>query len=210
MTENMEFHQHSSDFDLEGGPLCLDFCNTLDWHASAHPVETLNRYADLAGWGLQAGLLSADEAHGLVQLGQAQPAEAEAALADARALREALYRIFVAAAREEAADPGDLDVLTRFWRAAAQRMVLAARGEALAWEWQFAADDLRRVLWHVTRSAVDLLQSEQRQRIGQCEDDRGCGFLFLDTSRNRSRRWCSMESCGNRAKANRHYARARK
>jgi len=72
-----------------------------------------------------------------------------------------------------------------------------------------AADYLDRPLWPVARAAADLLQSEQLERVGECADDRGCGYLFLDTSRNHSRRWCSMESCGNRAKARSHDRRTR-
>jgi predicted RNA-binding Zn ribbon-like protein len=76
-----------------------------------------------------------------------------------------------------------------------------------AWDWAEDPDSLDRVLWVVARSAGELLTSDQLDRVRQCADDRGCGYLFLDTSRNRSRRWCSMESCGNRAKARRHYQR---
>ena len=67
-----------------------------------------------------------------------------------------------------------------------------------------------RILWPVARSAGELLISDKLDRVRQCADDRGCGYLFVDTSRNRSRRWCSMESCGNRAKAHRHYQRQQK
>jgi predicted RNA-binding Zn ribbon-like protein len=67
------------------------------------------------------------------------------------------------------------------------------------------------MLWPVARSAADLLTSaEELARVGQCADDRGCGWLFFDTSRNHSRRWCAMKDCGNRAKARRHYRRQRK
>jgi predicted RNA-binding Zn ribbon-like protein len=107
-------------------------------------------------------------------------------------------------------DAGDLTVLTQFWRMASQQLRLTVHADELSWEYEQNEADLRRILWPVVQSAVELLQSDQRHRVGQCQDDRGCGFLFLDTSRNRSRRWCSMESCGNRAKANRHYARVKK
>jgi predicted RNA-binding Zn ribbon-like protein len=64
-------------------------------------------------------------------------------------------------------------------------------------------------MWPVVHSAAELLTSPHLDRVRQCADDRGCGFLFFDTSRNGSRRWCSMESCGNRAKARRHYQRTK-
>lgn len=199
-------------FDFDAGALCLDFANTLDWHASATPEEELTSYPRLVTWGMEAGLLSLEEAVHLELRGVENPAAAAHWLAEAIRLREALYRVFVAIAYTRPggpADPADLAIITEFWQQAAQSMRLEQAAGAFHWQWALQADDLGRVLWPVVHSAVQLLESEQRERIGQCQDDRGCGFLFLDTSRNRSRRWCSMESCGNRAKAARHHARAK-
>jgi predicted RNA-binding Zn ribbon-like protein len=200
----------SNRFDLDTQVLCLDFANTLDWHASEHPIEGLLRYSDLVDFGMEAGLLTPDEAGQLKEKAAGQPGEADQWLAEAITLREAIYRIFMAVAWRQAIAQPDLDILTRFWRQAAQSRRMASQGQEIGWEWEYRPDDLGRMLWPVVRSAVDLLESKQLDRVGQCEDDRGCGWLFLDTSRNRSRRWCSMESCGNRAKANRHYTRAKK
>jgi predicted RNA-binding Zn ribbon-like protein len=205
----VDFHHYQSHFDVESEVLCLNFCNTLNWHASQNPIEELNTYADLVAWGFETSLLSADEANHLIHLGNEQPELARAALADAVNLREALYRIFVAIIHGDAPKKDDLSILTNFWHTASKQMRLASHAGEIAWEYETHGDDQRRMLWPVVHSAVELLQSDQRHRIGQCEDDRGCGYLFLDTSRNQSRRWCSMESCGNRAKANRHYTRTK-
>ena len=80
--------------------------------------------------------------------------------------------------------------------------------QGFAWSWAEDVPGAALVTWAVARSAADLLTSDQLGRVRQCADDRGCGYLFVDTSRNRSRRWCSMKSCGNRAKAKRHYERS--
>ena len=77
------------------------------------------------------------------------------------------------------------------------------------WDRQGEDGDLDQVLWWVLRSTTDLLTSEDIQRVGVCADDRGCGWLFYDTSRNRTRQWCSMRGCGNRAKARRHYEKVK-
>lgn len=204
----------SNRFDFDAQVLCLDFANTNDWHASEHPIEGLRSYQDLVEWGVEGGLLTPAEAPALLEQAARQPELARQWLADAVILREAIYRIFMAVANSQMAkgqpiDQADLDILTRFWRMAAQSRRMTARGSEVAWEWEYRPDDLGRILWPVVRSATDLLESQQLDRVGQCEDDRGCGFLFLDTSRNHSRRWCSMESCGNRAKANRHYSRTK-
>ena len=63
---------------------------------------------------------------------------------------------------------------------------------------------LRTLRWEVATSAVDLLTAGRLDRVGECP---ACGWLFLDTSKNRSRRWCSMATCGGRDKARRYYAR---
>jgi predicted RNA-binding Zn ribbon-like protein len=84
---------------------------------------------------------------------------------------------------------------------------LAVSDAEFAWDWAEEPVSLDRVLWVVARSAGELLTADKLDRVRQCADDHGCDYLFIDTSRNRSRRWCSMESCGNRAKARRHYKR---
>jgi predicted RNA-binding Zn ribbon-like protein len=76
-----------------------------------------------------------------------------------------------------------------------------------AWTWPDEEElDLARLLWPVARSAAELLTSPDRQLVRECLGD-NCGWLFLDTSKNHRRTWCSMQGCGNRAKARRHYAR---
>ena len=72
------------------------------------------------------------------------------------------------------------------------------------WDWDGSADALDKMLWPVVLSAADLLTSKELERVGECADHRRCGWLFFDVSRNHSRRWVSMEICGNRAKVRRH------
>jgi predicted RNA-binding Zn ribbon-like protein len=77
------------------------------------------------------------------------------------------------------------------------------------WQWAGSPQALDRMLWDVARSSIDLLTSDDLPRVGQCADERGCGWLFLDMSRNHSRQWCNMGGCGNRAKARRHYSKVK-
>ena len=86
---------------------------------------------------------------------------------------------------------------------------LAIYPQGFQWEWTEVENTFDRVAWAVARSAGELMTSDRLVRVRECADDRGCGYLFIDTSRNHSRRWCSMETCGNRAKASRSYKRRR-
>ncbi|HKV46396.1 MAG TPA: ABATE domain-containing protein [bacterium] len=191
-------------FEFVGGRLCLDFVNTLNG-SRARPDERLLSYRDLVAWGRQAGVLTDPEARRLAQAGLRRPEEAAKALADAVALRETIYRIFAAGCEGRAPDRADLAVLNAALPRAFAHLRVSPQGEDYAWEW--AVDDaLDRMVWPVARSAAELLVSDEASRVGRCGQE-NCDWLFFDTSRNHSRRWCTMRGCGNRAKARRYYAR---
>jgi predicted RNA-binding Zn ribbon-like protein len=193
---------------LETERLCLDFTNTVNWHASQQPVEELPAYTDLVAWAHKVGLLTEPEAQRLNRLAARHPADARAVLERAHALREAVYRLLSALAHAQAAAPADLDLINTELPIALAHARLAPSAAGYVLHWPAPADALDRLLWPVTYSAADLLtQPELLSRVGECADDRGCGYLFLDMTKNRSRRWCDMKDCGNRAKARRHYER---
>jgi predicted RNA-binding Zn ribbon-like protein len=196
------------EFDLDAGVLCLDFANTVDWHASDHPEDALHAYKDLVAWGVLAGALTLEEARPLIERAARDPGRAAAALERAIAFREAMYRIFSAHARERALAPQDIEVVNREVAQAQARLRLVPSARRFDWGWA-GEGELERVLWPVARSAAEVMTSPDFERVGECADDRGCGWLFMDRSRNHSRRWCSMDGCGNRAKVRRHYQRDR-
>ncbi len=197
-------------FDFDAGAVCLDFCNTVEWHDSEEPVDHLQEYADLVRWGEAAELLSAEEAGKLRQRGDKDPAWASLVFQNAVALREAIYRIFVRFSQQEEVAQQDLDILNGAVRHTYSHLRLRPSNQGFEWQFEEVPATVDQVIWQVVRSAGELLSGDQLDRVSQCADDRGCGYLFLDTSRNRSRLWCSMESCGNRAKARRHYRRRKR
>jgi len=195
---------------LRGGRLCLDFANTVDWHAGAqYGQEYLTTYAELIAWGHHAGILAEDEAHALLEAAASQPERAQAALDQAIALREVIYRVFSARAHGRPTDAGDLAALNAALVGAYAHLRLRAGEPRFFWAWEPDGAALDRMLWPVARSAAELLTADELARVRECASD-SCGWLFLDTSKNRSRRWCDMAGCGNRAKARRHYARGRR
>ena len=191
-------------YDLVGGRLCLDFCNTT----SERTGERLQDYGDLVGWSWRTGILNAEEATRLLRTGGRTPTEALRVHERALALRSALYRVFAAVAESVSARGADLEVLNAELAGAMSRSQLVPTDSGFTWLWADGGRALDSLLWPVARSAADLLTEGRLDALRRCEG-RGCGFLFLDTSRNRTRRWCDMRICGNRAKARRHHARTR-
>jgi predicted RNA-binding Zn ribbon-like protein len=191
-------------FQFTGGRLCLDFANTLS-EGRAHPIERLTAYEDLIAWARQASVLNDGDARRLLRKAHQHPKHATKALAEAIALRESLYRIFSSAVDGSAPLGTDLETLNTALSRALDHLRVAPRAKGFTWEWD-AGDALDRMLWPVVRSAADLLVSDDVRRVRRCGGE-NCDWLFLDTSRNHSRRWCSMRDCGNRAKARRFYAR---
>ena len=206
-------HTHGSPwvFELMGGRLSLDFTNTVSGKRLVAPIERLNAYPDLVSWGQQVGVLDAAQARRLLAEAERDPGAAARAYREAIAFREALFRAFRAVAEGAPPAAEDLDHLSRVLSRARARERLVCRGETCALAWPDDDASLDRVLWPVARSAVEVLTSEEASRVRLCEATAtdGCGWLFLDETRNRSRRWCSMKDCGNRAKARRHYRRRR-
>ena len=205
----METQMNAADFDYDSGDLCLDFANTLEWHAGDHPDEHMPDYFSMLSWGEGAGIISPEKATHLRQLAPGDEDEAAAAYDQAIRLREAVYRIFSQYYHKEEVKPDDVQVLNAILSQSLPHLQVVSSTAGFDWDWSEESQDFNQVIWPVARSAAELLTSEQLNRVRVCEDDRGCGYLFIDTTRNHSRRWCSMESCGNRAKARRHYARQR-
>jgi predicted RNA-binding Zn ribbon-like protein len=189
--------------------LCLDFANSLDGRLAEHPQESLTNYADLVSWSQRAGVLPQDAAQSLTQQAALRPAAATEVLSHAIALREALYRIFSAVAGQRSPQTADLDLLNDILGEALAVLRITPTADGFAWDWTSDVQRLDRPLWPIAQSAADLLTAGELQTVRECAA-LTCGWLFLDTSRNHSRRWCDMKSCGNRAKARRHYARTKK
>jgi predicted RNA-binding Zn ribbon-like protein len=194
-------------FELSGGDLCLDFANT--WGDRGRPdTDGLQTYAQLLVFARQTGLLDLQAEVELAAQAQAEASGASAAIQAARNLREALYGIFSARAHDRGIPGQALECLNRALQEALPNLCLSLQGEALVWHWQRGGRALTSPLWPIARAAADLLTGESAAPVREC-GGAACTWLFLDHSRGRSRRWCSMASCGNRAKARRHYHRGR-
>jgi predicted RNA-binding Zn ribbon-like protein len=182
---------------LWGETLCLDFANSVDWSLEDVPVDPehtdmLRTERMLGRWGRRLDLLRDD----------AEPASA-AELRRARALRDAVYRLFSSISRDQKPARNDLDVLTSNYIESAKHATLLAGEDGYKLDW--LARDPRRIRYSVATDAIALLQDLSRlNRVSRCPG-RGCGWLFLNTSGRR--RWCSMSTCGSRDKMRRLHQR---
>lgn len=196
-------------FQRVGGRSCLDFTNTVAWPPGKQANEQLASYSDLLEWAHATAILDAATVRRLRRVARTAPAAAESALQNARALRDAIYHVVVARVERRDAEPGAAMMLNRFLGQALGRLRLQVEDDGCSWMFTDEGDQLDRMLWPVAWSAASLLTSDDLGLVRRCAADQ-CGWLFLDHSRNRSRRWCTMKSCGNSAKARRHYARTRR
>jgi predicted RNA-binding Zn ribbon-like protein len=187
----------SPTFQFVGGALCLDFCNSVGGSREGIPREKLNSIADYIAWAVQAGLVDGVEAE---RLHRAAEGDGREVLGRAIQLREALYRIFRAAGKRKSPEESDLKILNSELEASLGRLRVGKERKGFKWHWNDDALRLENPLGPIARSAADLLTHEHAlEQVGQCHGD-NCGWLFVDLSKNQSRRWCDMRDCGNRAK----------
>ncbi|EKF19240.1 hypothetical protein NA2_08921 [Nitratireductor pacificus pht-3B] len=188
-----------------GGRLCLDFINTVNSLSRPATRDYLPDYAALLGWCRQKALFGTQFiAHLEANAGSTRAAEAHAR---AMALREALYRVFRSVIEAIPAPADQLAHLDAVLREARRRQVLVQEGGGFVWRWDAAQLDFLAPLHAVALSADALLTGDDLARVKECPGPDGCGWLFLDETRNGSRRWCSMDHCGGAAKARRYAAR---
>jgi predicted RNA-binding Zn ribbon-like protein len=184
--------------------LCLAYANTRFWRGRETPTETLHTLSDLFGWLETSAGIRPWALRQLAARSCAGPADAARLLGSATTLREAQYRIFSALATDRRVVQKDFAVLQHALAAAPVRSQLVSSASGYAWEIESSLTSVTDLLAPVLWSAGDLITASARHRIRRCAND-ACLWLFLDESKNASRRWCDMAACGNRAKARRHY-----
>ena len=185
---------------LFAGDGSLDFANSReDWERG---------YPQLLAWSQRAGLVSQRRSQAMRRQAEQAPDAARAALERAGALQAALHRIFWAVAHGETGERGDLARLNEDLARAMGKLRIERDGATYRWSWAEQDDALDRMLWPVARMAAELLQSPNLRWLKACSGE-GCDRLFLDLSRNHSRRWCEMSHCGMLAKSRRHQAKQR-
>ncbi|MEW6734421.1 MAG: ABATE domain-containing protein, partial [Acidobacteriota bacterium] len=198
---------------LIAGRLCLDFVNSvyarvIDMAIEKNNISSdkINDYIDLLAWSEHVGLLTEAEAQTLVREARQYEKEATNVLNRAIELREAIYRICKAIIIKEQPRTYDIDRLNEEIDVAYRHQRLVSIKGSFTWQWDRSKTALDRMLWSIADSAAELLTLGDLTRLRECGGE-NCGWLFEDTSRNRSRQWCDMQDCGNLAKVRRFRSR---
>ena len=191
-------------FEQIGGHPAVDFVNTLGGRPDDPDDEYLNCYNDLLVWTEQAGLVQPSSVSDFRNVATTNPDSADAALQRARLLREGIDRLLRANLNPKTQlRMGDATTIRVAYLEALTNATLQPHDLHLAWVWPDDTDDLNRPLWPIALAAVDLFQTAPLQLLSQCQH---CRWLFLDTSRQHNRRWCSMNACGAIMKMRRYRA----
>jgi predicted RNA-binding Zn ribbon-like protein len=202
--------REAGSLELVGGRVCLDFANTMNGRNALFARDYLRTYRDLVTWSGHAGLLTREEAEGLMDEAERFPVKAARVFRLAIEIRETIYRIFSGVAQGQRPRPADIDALNVFLSRVLGRQKVYPYGKGFQWGWFRDKGTLDFMLWPILRSAGDLLTSKEIKKVSQCARREACDWLFLDTSKNGSRRWCSMSMCGNLEKAKKYYRRKMK
>jgi len=204
----VETTPYGAQIRLDGGHTAVDFVNTLGGLIDGPPEpgdEHLLGYEDLVAWCRLVELLSEPAATRLARSAASRPDEARESLGRALELRVTVDSVLRPLAHDRNPPQDALRALADAEREALEHASL--RPEAPAFEWSWPEDPaLDAPLWPLAHAAVDLLTTGPLERLAPCGR---CRWLFIDTSRNRSRRWCSMEECGTSVKKRRYVERRR-
>jgi predicted RNA-binding Zn ribbon-like protein len=211
MTETKPGRRRPPKFQLIAGNVALDFINTLDDRPREKPKELLKNFYELARFGEDTGILTGAELDYFYENAHNEPDEAGDAVRRAIHLREAMYAVFSALMKKQTVPQKALDTLNTYIRDAVQHSQLvqgkmAQKDGRCELRYNAMTSRYSAMLWPVARAAADLLTSSDMALLRACSSAT-CQWLFLDTSKNHHRRWCSMKLCGNRAKVRKFYSK---
>lgn len=194
---------------LIGCDLALDFTNTSSGRGHHAYVEHLKTGENVIAWARHAKALAQADGEWILGAIGADEALATRLLKRALALREIIHAIGAEVAARRRAPADSVNALAHTHAACIAHARLTPHGSGFVWSWAPQEAPVEAVLGPIALSALTLLTQADLSRIKQCQGDH-CGWLFLDTTKNKGRRWCEMEICGNRAKQKRHQVKLRK
>jgi len=187
-----------------GGRICLDFANTVHNFGNANPEDDLSDYEAFIAWAYDAGIVTESEAKHRKRIARTNPEQSVAAMRTLCNLRDAIFRTFSAVTNGRRAQAIDLEAINHLQQNAILHSRIISNHSTFHRIWINDQDNLESPLWPIGQSAAELLLHPDLKHVRLCEGNR-CTWLFVDLSKNHSRRWCEMRVCGNRQKSRKHY-----
>lgn len=188
-----------------GEQLCLDFINAVGWHPNESMcVEHLTSYSVFIQWCQKTEIINTEQASFFLEESRKRSVEADKVIKRVIELRKSVFRILLAVIAKDTPNEQDIDLLNSEIARVLPFSKLQYTDNQFIWKRAKETKNLDWMLSIIVNDIIELLTSNKLERLKVCDDDH-CGWIFLDMSKNKSRRWCSMQDCGNRAKARRHY-----
>lgn len=185
-----------------GGAICLDFVNTQGGQDKTRDLERLATFQDAIDWARLTKTISSEEGRALEAAALKAPEKAARCLEQLQAFRECLYRLFAALAIDQAPRPDDEGDMRRAVAAAIGIARLERHEGGCVWTIDVEKAGLCTLLGRITLDAQRLMLGSELPFVRECDR---CSWLFVDRTKNKRRRWCNTETCGNRTRAARHY-----
>ena len=192
---------------LDGGSYCFDFANTVHSRRDEDTYDYLNTYEDVIDWSERVNLLPKDRLQKLREYAAADKKEAIQKLKEIIEKRELLYVILSSIIQNKNIDETKIGEFNKFLSESLSHLRLRINKQNIIIEWQQDKIDLTEPLWAVYKDAYDIITTAQLDRIKECK---ACGWVFIDKSKNNSRTWCNMQTCGSIDKAKRYYYNTKK
>ncbi|UZR98437.1 CGNR zinc finger domain-containing protein [Chondrinema litorale] len=192
---HLDSGNYKGTYKLIGGEICFDFTNTISWRETDHPHEWFDIEENLAQWAQITGILDCNQSRQLLHSTKDFNNELE----QLKKTRLFLYNLFNSQITQGFISNDALHKLSLLTQKANSHQILSPSPSGYIWSWQQGIKPSELILFSVLKSASDVLTRGDLSRIKKCPS---CQWLFLDTSKNKRRRWCTMEDCGNRHKVN--------
>jgi len=183
---------------FDGGKLCLNYINTIHNRLVEQGKDYLQSTNDLIHWSFRAKVIDSDTMKTLKQNALGETDKSDAFFVEAINLREILYILFLCIARDKRISDRNLDDFNNLLSLYFSHLKIIHSSTGYREEWNYPPDSLYLISAPILKDAYDLLLYGKQNRIRECPN---CGWLFYDSSKNGSRRWCSMTTCGSNVKA---------
>ncbi len=195
--------------EVDADHIAIRFVNTVAWRLREPAEERLGSHAALLEWLASNAFGHLGDCAEMADVLRERLSDQDAFYQTAIGLRESIHDLLVARIARAEPPEAALDFFNRFLSRGRSGLCLRWHGGEAVWCPKVSRGDLLDLLAPIALSGAELLTGPRAGKLRQCQDDRGCGWLFIDESRGQNRRWCSMGDCGNRAKAHRHHERTR-